>query len=138
MVLEGHGDGIRQCKYSVDGSRIASRSGDGTARIWDAETGACLSMLGPHAGEVHSCAFSPDAHHLATGCEDNQLRVWDTSEVTCLHTLAGHLGDLMSEAWSDDGEAQDGISCDYSPDEASRLAGRARLLPIRLTRHTSD
>ena len=48
--------------YSPDGTKIASGSGDETIKIWNAQTGQCVSTLTGHSGYVtaasYSCLFS--------------------------------------------------------------------------------
>lgn len=39
QILKGHSDYIRCCVYSNDGKLLASRSDDGTIRIWDTSSG---------------------------------------------------------------------------------------------------
>jgi len=43
--LRGHEHGILQVAYSSDGGRIIANCYDLTARVWDAETGACLESV---------------------------------------------------------------------------------------------
>ena len=62
--------------YSPDGSRIATTSVDGTARLWDATTGAEQLALTGHTGQIASLAYSPDGTQLATGGTDGTVRVY--------------------------------------------------------------
>ena len=76
----GHTAGVSAVRWSPDGSRLASCSGDGTARIWDGTTGACLAVLGggpnSHEGGLNDVAWSPDGVHVATAGDDATARVW--------------------------------------------------------------
>jgi hypothetical protein len=59
-----HEDVVEYVTYDPDGSRFATASDDGTARIRDAETGRELLAL--ETGPSASVAFSPDGKRLAT------------------------------------------------------------------------
>ena len=59
--LKGHTGQVSSVAFSPDGTRIVTGSRlDGTAKVWDARTGAALLDLKGHTGEVSSVAFSPD------------------------------------------------------------------------------
>ena len=60
--------------FSPDGTRVATASNDGTARIFDAITGAELSRL-DHGSAVNAVAFSPDNTRVATAGVDDTARV---------------------------------------------------------------
>lgn len=62
---------------SPDGRWIASASADGTAKIWDAATGAHRDTLVGHMAGVSCVAWSPDSGTLATGSDDKAIRLWD-------------------------------------------------------------
>jgi WD40 repeat protein len=55
---------------------IASGSGDGSVRIWEAATGRQLRELKGHGLWVWSVAFSPDGTTIASGSGDRSVRIW--------------------------------------------------------------
>ncbi len=66
-LLSGHGGvGIITVAYSPDGARIVTASRDKTTRIWDARTGAQLTVLSGHGSVVESAAYSPNGARIAT------------------------------------------------------------------------
>src|SRR5262249_61832087 len=68
-TLRGHTDKVRPAVFSPDGARLATASRDGTARVWDARTGAPLKRL-EHPNWVNGVAFSPDGARLASTGQD--------------------------------------------------------------------
>jgi hypothetical protein len=62
------------------GGRVATAGDDGTARLWDAESGKPLAVLQGHTGPVLSVAFSPDGGRLATASDDKTARLWIARE----------------------------------------------------------
>lgn len=76
MVLSGHTGPVGGVAFSPDGSKVASTSVDGTAKIWDARNGRGFLSLGGHLGGVEAVAFSPDGRTLATVGQDGGLRLY--------------------------------------------------------------
>ncbi|RMZ54109.1 hypothetical protein APUTEX25_002686, partial [Auxenochlorella protothecoides] len=87
--LQGHtaGNAVNEVLITPDGARALSLSKDGTARVWDTSSGACLRVLTGHAdslkGGVLACPPSgpaPGAGQatlLLTHGLDCSLRLWD-------------------------------------------------------------
>ncbi len=63
--------------WSPDGRTIATVTGGGPIRLWDAETGRALATLNGHESRVTSLAFSPDGTTLASGGADTTVLVWE-------------------------------------------------------------
>jgi WD40 repeat protein len=66
--------------FSPDGTRLATASDDGTARVWDARTGQeLLVVTDQDPSGLWAVAFSPDGTRLATKARrvGGQARLWD-------------------------------------------------------------
>jgi hypothetical protein len=74
--------------FSLDGSRIASGSWDGTVKIWNTVTGGLEHTLIGHADWVRSVAYSPDGKHIASGSIDNTIKIWGVSDEKADELLA--------------------------------------------------
>lgn len=75
--LEGHHSALHSIQYSPDSKQIATGSGDGTIKVWDAENGKLLFNLVGHTGPVENIAYSPDGHSLATTSWDRSVKIWE-------------------------------------------------------------
>ena len=95
LPLAGHTDLVMFAAWSPDGSRLATASWDGTARIWDT-TGQTIDALEGHADNVWCVAWSADGSRLATTSGDLTVRIWDAATAETLHVLRGHTGPVAS------------------------------------------
>ncbi len=80
-TLDNHKDGIRDLQLSTDGSLLAVASRDGTATIWDWQSGVCKQRLVVREGNAHtnivtSVAFHPTEPIVATLSHDCRLIFW--------------------------------------------------------------
>src|SRR6266536_5746434 len=72
-----HGGPVLALAFAPDGKSLASVSGDGTPRLWEAATGEELRRFLGHKGEVRCVAFAPDGKSLLSGGADGTARLWD-------------------------------------------------------------
>ena len=67
--------------------RIASASDDYLIRLWNAETGECLTTLAGHNNWVRAVDFSRHGRFLASGGDDCNIRIWNTASGYCRRVL---------------------------------------------------
>ena len=110
VMLTGHTKPVYQAVWSPDGKRLATASGDGTARVWDVSAGLDtgpqddreqLTLTG-HSGAIHSLAFNADGTQLVTASSDRTARVWDVRNGHQLMEFE-HPTRVDWVAWSPDG-----------------------------------
>lgn len=100
--MPGHGEAILAAQFSpADSTRLATGSGDKTARIWDTNTGTPKYTLSGHSHWVLCVAWSPDGRHLATGSMDKTVRLWnpETGKSMPTASLTGHSKWVTNIAW---------------------------------------
>ena len=95
--------GIDQASFDNNGMRVITASYDGTARIWDANTGQELLVLYGHRDWVMTAKFSPDGKHAVTAGRDNVARIWDTTTGEEIRRLIGHDSWIRRASFSPDG-----------------------------------
>jgi hypothetical protein len=104
VPLLGHSSRVRSVVFSPDGRQLATASDDGTARVWNANTGHELRAFKAHPGGAETVAFSPDGKRIATAGSDGSARVWDAASGEGLLTLKGHEGPVHCVAFALDGK----------------------------------
>ena len=81
-------------------SAIATASLDGTARIWDAETGRRLHLLSGPGAPLTALAFNFNGRLLAATGQDPTVLVWDTLSGERHGQWAGHTQAVTGVAFS--------------------------------------
>src|SRR5262249_55144032 len=62
-----HTDRVNTATFSSDNARLLTASSDGSARLWNAETGSLSATLAGHAGVVTNAVFSANGKRIVTG-----------------------------------------------------------------------
>jgi U3 small nucleolar RNA-associated protein 13 len=131
-LCDGHTGVVLAVAPSPDGALVATASKDGTARVWDVATGACVAVCEGHTESVTALCFpsraaaflsagtpagarAGAASWLATASRDRTLKLW------ALAPLLGALPFPRPEGW-------DGAACAA----AARAAGASPFAPRAL------
>ena len=92
---------LAELRWSPDGRRLASASGDGPVRIWDPATGQETARI---AHNARSVAWSPDGARIASAGESGlEIRSWDPRDERRLGPVLRRPGHVTSLSWSPDG-----------------------------------
>jgi WD40 repeat protein len=70
----GHTVAAFGAAFSPDGKYVLTGGRDGTARLWDVETGEEVRRFTGHTAEVRDVAFSPDGKYMLTASFDGKLQ----------------------------------------------------------------
>lgn len=89
-ILGHHVGKVIRLGVSPDGTRVASASWDGTARIWSLTGDTPPVEIRGHTTVVNDVAFSPDGTRLYSASGDGTIRVWHGVTGAPLQRLVRH------------------------------------------------
>ena len=99
---------ITSVAFAPDGATLLTGGDDGTARLWDIETGAEIRCFEGHKSKVRSVTFAPDGATLLTVSDDGTVRLWDAASggaasVAELRHFQEYIDRIRSVAFAPDG-----------------------------------
>lgn len=101
--------------YSPNGKLLASGSGSGRVRIWNAVDLTPYGDVLDAGSYVHTVAFGPSGSVLAIGMGSGTIQLWEISAgVQKLKPLQGHGADVTNLAFSADGKVLASASRDHT------------------------
>ena len=108
-VLAGHTRDVTDVSFSPDGRSALSASGDGTAKLWDVESGEAMASFKPEPGrwiEVGRARFSPDGKHVATASfpGDSKVQLWRIEDGVSVAACSAHGWSVEHVVFSPNGE----------------------------------
>jgi WD40 repeat protein len=115
-LILNHRNAVRGGAFSPDGKSVVTASEDGTACIWDAETGRPIGKpIKGHKSGVLSAGFSRDGKRIVTASKDGTARIWDTAIGRPIgKPLIGHKDAVRSASFNPDGTRIVTASEDYT------------------------
>ena len=69
-----HSERINRVVFDTSGNLLATASDDGTAKVWNVETGECIATI-KHSSPVRSVGFMAEDRSLVTASDDKTVRV---------------------------------------------------------------
>ncbi len=105
--FEGHDSRAEAVAFSPDGRLVATGAMGDPVRLWEANTGKLVRLLGEleHAPSAFALAFSPDGRALAVGSYNGQVKLWDVTTGSALRAFQGHDHNVLCLAFTTDGKA---------------------------------
>jgi WD40 repeat protein/energy-coupling factor transporter ATP-binding protein EcfA2 len=117
LVLMADKDPMLSAAFSRDGKRIVTASTDGTARIWDAETGKPIGnpIVAPEGSAINDALFDANANSVAIA-SGNTARLVEVASGITVREFEGHQGEVRTVAFNSDGSrlvtaSADGKAC---------------------------
>lgn len=99
-TLAGHTQRVYSVAFGRGGSTLATGSGDGTVRLWNAGE----TVLSGPSTAIYSVAFNRDGRTVAAGTGDGKIWLWDATTGERKTILSGHRGAVRSVAFSRNGK----------------------------------
>lgn len=110
--LIGHTGQVVAVAISSDSRFAVTGSADGTARVWDLETGNTLRVLEGRGSPMRIVKISDDCKTVATGASGGDIRVWPLVGASEPTVLGGHGETPLAIALSADGSKIITATCD--------------------------
>jgi len=101
-----HPGAVNSARFNNVGDEIVTACDDGTAIVWNANTGDRIMVLGGpegHTRKVTYAEFSPDERYIATSSNDGRVIVWNKETGTVRFDIQAHTGPVNMVRFSYDG-----------------------------------
>lgn len=110
--FDAHNGTVNAVTFLPGGKAALAGVDDGTAHLWDVETGEIIHRFAGHKGKIVGLALSPDGRWAATASWDHTVRVWDLEKREAGPVLKGHSGPVNAVAFSSNGDVVYSASAD--------------------------
>lgn len=85
--LEGHIGDVYKCRFFPSEKVVLSCGQDLSLKIWDIETGFCVSLKG-HTQAVTDFAIVDVGRNVISVSKDGRVKLWNCGDASCIDTLA--------------------------------------------------
>lgn len=103
VELAGHDQSLDEAVFSHDGNRVVTTSVDGSARVFNAQSGLLEARLVGHRGEVYSAVFAPHDDLVLTASQDDTARLWEPLTGALVAVIEGHRGEVIDASFHPNG-----------------------------------
>src|SRR5262249_20746114 len=119
LTIRNPGAPCTSVAFSPDGKLLASGGGSyrgdvSEVKLWDANSGKLIRVLGRNTGSLVGVAFSPDGRRVASAGRDKQIKIWDVASGLEALTLHGHADTVWGLSFSSDGHRLVSTSADQT------------------------
>ncbi|SEJ83837.1 WD40 repeat [Dyadobacter sp. SG02] len=95
FIPNGHAGSIADIAIHPNKKIFASGSTDGTVKVWDIDTGQCISTLEDdkssqlfrRRGVVHNVCFHPSGQTLFSTYGNGSFKIWEATTYSCVYTF---------------------------------------------------
>ncbi|HTI70419.1 MAG TPA: protein kinase [Candidatus Limnocylindria bacterium] len=95
---------VTSMRFDPQGKYLVTTGIDRTVRVWNAETGAAVSLFRGHGDAVFRAAFSPDRQSIASIGRDHAVRVWRMDTGSESQSLLGATDSMADILFTPDGQ----------------------------------
>ncbi len=102
-ILSGHTGPLIDAVWNEAGTRIATAGDDGTAQVWDVNSGTQVAVFAKHAARLRHITWNKAGTHLVTVSDDGTARVWEAETGDQTTVFDRHIGGVRHAAWNEVG-----------------------------------
>ena len=89
--MKGHKSPITSMSFHPQHTELATTSEDGTAKVWEIDTGDLLRSLKGHTNPVNCVNYDQQGKYVVTSSSDLTIKLWDChNDYQCCKTFYGH------------------------------------------------
>jgi WD40 repeat protein len=114
-AFRGHSSTVWSCQVSDSEKYLVSSSMDHSVRVWDLDSGQCISNFSHHCAPVHHAIFTPSERYVVSCARDKCINVTEIATGQPVNVLRGHTNIVYHV------DMKDGVLASCSMDETARL-----------------
>lgn len=131
MEARGHTGPVLGARFSKDERLVLTWSQDGTARLWDVDTGGPVGTPLRHDERLRGAAFSRDDGRILTWSSDGTARLWEATTGARTGPVLQHSDVITGAMFSSDGSR----ILTSSWDGTARLWDASNGVPVAVFKH---